>query len=118
MSITTNDKGLDGLTDATMNLWKQGLRVSFWPHHALQTTEYASLLLPPYQFDKVRRWLDLKSLLKAVEEAVAALGPASGAVQQQRQQQHHQDAKELGLWTLITYRDEGKQRQPRFRINT
>ncbi|KAK4982560.1 Type I Iterative PKS [Elasticomyces elasticus] len=46
----TNIKGFDELTDATVALWKQGLRMAFWAHHQQQTLQYASLLLPPYQF--------------------------------------------------------------------
>lgn len=42
----TSDNALQQLTDATTNLWKQGLSVTLWPHHSLQTSEYAPLLLP------------------------------------------------------------------------
>ncbi|RMZ82270.1 hypothetical protein DV738_g1891, partial [Chaetothyriales sp. CBS 135597] len=62
MSIT-NDKGFDGLVDATVSLWKQGLRVSFWAHHPVQARAYSQLLLPPYQFDTSgRHWLKMKTL--------------------------------------------------------
>lgn len=50
----TNDEGLDGLTDTTASLWKQGLRVAFWGHHTSQTKDYRHILLPPYQFEKTR----------------------------------------------------------------
>jgi acyl transferase domain-containing protein len=73
VSIST-DAGFDGLTDATVALWQQGLRVSFWSHHALQTLEYAQLLLPPYQFDKSsRHWLPMKSPLEVINKAAKAL---------------------------------------------
>jgi len=117
----TNDKGLDGLTDATASLWKQGLRVSFWAHHALQTYEYATLLLPPYQFEKSRHWMELKSPVQAIEAAVAVLGKTSGVAQQQGQ-----DEKFIGLWTFVEYQGEDTKEnknknggtRPRFRINT
>lgn len=57
----TNDSGMNNLSDATANLWKVGLDVSFWPHHHLQVSAYSPVLLPPYQFEKVRHWLELKA---------------------------------------------------------
>ncbi|KAI1098222.1 hypothetical protein F4804DRAFT_350683 [Jackrogersella minutella] len=121
----TNDKGLDGLTDATVSLWKQGIRVAFWAHHALQTYEYATLQLPPYQFEKARHWQELKSPAKAVEEAVAK-AVASGAALGATAQHQIQDERSLGLFIFDRYRDEdqngtngkGVNRRPRFRINT
>ena len=119
MSIT-GDKGLDGLTDATAALWKQGLRVSFWPHHAEQAQEYTQLLLPPYQFDTAgRHWLDMKSPAGIIEKAGEAIAAArgSGTAGAAAQQQSHQDPKTLGLWSFVGYQDK-KGKKPRFRINT
>lgn len=48
---------LGSLADSTINLWKAGYKVQFWPFHRSQTNEYASLNLPPYQFEKSRHWL-------------------------------------------------------------
>ncbi|PGH13811.1 hypothetical protein AJ79_03379 [Helicocarpus griseus UAMH5409] len=116
----TNDNGLGGLTDATLSLWKQGLSVSFWAHHARQTNEYTQLLLPPYQFEKTRHWLELKSPIE-----VAAAKVASQTQAKQPHQQDEQDEKNLGLWTFSGYLDGRKrgsrpphQNRPRFRINT
>jgi acyl transferase domain-containing protein len=116
----TNCNGLDGLTDATVSLWKQGLRVSFWPHHASQTNDYASLILPPYQFEKSRHWLDLKSPAKAIQEAATLLGPVERPVEGKGD-----DQTSLGLWSFIGYLDEQektsskrKVKRARFRINT
>nr|AMJ52084.1 lijE [Ascomycota sp. F53] len=112
LSLTNTEKGLDGLTDATLALWKQGLPISFWAHHSMQTTEYATLLLPPYQFDKVSHWMELKSPIKAVEEAAAALAQTmTGPVVVQQQPV---DEKFLGLWSFFGY----EEKKPRFRINT
>ncbi|KAJ5140775.1 hypothetical protein N7448_004183 [Penicillium atrosanguineum] len=109
----TNCNGLDGLTDATVSLWKQGLRVSFWPHQASQTNEYAAIVLPPYQFEKSRHWLGLRSPVEAVQEAAARAGV---------------EEKSLGLWSFMGYLDDEKSKskksskrasvRPRFRINT
>lgn len=120
----SNDKGLDSLTDATVSLWRQGLRVSFWAHHALQTQEYATLLLPPYQFEKSRHWLELKSPVQAVTAAATALNGFTGGVQQKEDEE-----KSQGLWTFVGYGEEdnegkgGKEGKagsvrPRFIINT
>ncbi|RYP73018.1 hypothetical protein DL771_003886 [Monosporascus sp. 5C6A] len=118
VSITT-DTGFDGLADVTVALWKQGLRVSFWAHHALQTLEYAQLLLPPYQFDKSsRHWLPMKSPLEVVNKAAKALVAAGYAGTQQRPQQDQPTSqKMLGLWHFVGYQDRNN-KKPRFRINT
>ncbi|KAH8594185.1 hypothetical protein B0O99DRAFT_687826 [Bisporella sp. PMI_857] len=115
----TNDMGFDGLTDATTALWKQGLRVSFWAHHALQTLEYSQLLLPPYQFDtSARHWLPMKSPLEQVEKAAAALVAAgnTGAAQHQ-QNDSHQDHRSRPLWNFVGFQDRDN-KKPRFQINT
>ena len=100
----TSDNGLQNLTDTSVSLWKEGLHVSFWAHHPSQTYEYAPLLLPPYQFEKNRHWLELKKPQMAVAE------PAS-------QPQAQQEELPKGLYTFIGYHD-SEQRSARFRINT
>lgn len=66
LNVANCDDGWSRLTDATVGLWKSGLPVQHWAHHALQTRmeEYAKpLLLPPYQFDPAaQHWLELKDL--------------------------------------------------------
>ncbi|KAK9783861.1 putative polyketide synthase [Seiridium cardinale] len=110
----TNDHGLDGLTDATTSLWKEGVSVSFWGHHHLQSHEYPPLLLPPYQFDKsTNHWLELKSPAKAVADAVAS----ATARQVLDHQSHGLEDKTSQLWTFVGYTDSASKR-PRFRINT
>ncbi|EMR67659.1 putative polyketide protein [Eutypa lata UCREL1] len=99
----TEDRGIEGLTDATLSLWKEGLRMTFWPHHGAQAAQdHAPLLLPPYQFEKSRHWLDLK--------AVPLLGPP------QREETLPEDPS-LGLWSFVGYQDTEK-RHARFKINT
>jgi hypothetical protein len=117
LSLTNTEKGFEGLTDATLSLWKQGLAVNFWAHHSQQTAEYATLLLPPYQFDKTRHWMELKSPAKAVAEAATVLAATTGPLVVQPQQ--FVDEKYLGLWSLIGYEEQDrKAKKPRFRINT
>ena len=48
---------MGSLADATVNLWKSGHKVQYWPHHRSQKYEYAPINLPPYQFEKSRHWL-------------------------------------------------------------
>lgn len=45
------------LVDATLNFWKSGHKLHFWPHHRSQKHEYQMINLPPYQFEKSRHWL-------------------------------------------------------------
>nr|ALP31888.1 polyketide synthase 12 [Diaporthe helianthi] len=48
------------LVDATVNLWASGaVNLQFWAHHLSQPRSVrAPLLLPPYQFEPARHWLD------------------------------------------------------------
>ncbi|KAI0885860.1 uncharacterized protein GGS22DRAFT_200013 [Annulohypoxylon maeteangense] len=98
----TEDRGVDSLTDATLSLWKEGLRVNFWPHHGAEAARnHAVLLLPQYQFEKTGHWLDLKELPPPVaQEGIP---------------QRHDPS--LGLWTFVGYQDTNK-RRALFRINT
>lgn len=116
VSITNTSTGLDGLADATIALWKQGLRLSFWAHHQDQAREYAPLILPPYQFDKSqasRHWLPMKSPHEAVQKAAQALLDQRGG----DQAPEAIESKALNLWDFVGYQDKDKKRA-RFRINT
>ncbi|KAK7931080.1 hypothetical protein PG985_001792 [Apiospora marii] len=127
LSITNTKKGVDRLSDATVDLWKQGLRVSFWAHHRAQKDEYAQLLLPPYQFEKTRHWLELKSpieqALKVAQTMTGGNGQlllTSGPSSETQQGQQVVDPQTLDMWTFLGFQDR-KKKQPklaRFRINT
>ncbi|KAK0762039.1 hypothetical protein N5P37_004839 [Trichoderma harzianum] len=81
INITT-DASYSLLTDATTKLWQQGLDVTFWGHHKSQISDYSPLLLPPYQFEKSRHWLDIKQVPVVTEKAapVVPVQPASGLI--------------------------------------
>lgn len=98
----TSEGAFQFLTDATMNLWREGLNVSYWPHHSVQTSDYDPLLLPPYQLEKAKHWMELKKPQKAVAEPVA--------------QAQIVDLPK-GLWTFVGYQD-SQRRSVRFRVNT
>lgn len=102
INITCNDS-LQLLADATANLWREGLNVSFWPHHSSQTSEYMPLLLPPYQFQKYRHWVELKKPPQRNTETVVKA-------------QHGED-KPKGLWSFVGYQDD-ERRSVRFCVNT
>ncbi|MCJ1316259.1 hypothetical protein MMC15_001580 [Xylographa vitiligo] len=130
VSITNTKKGIDGLTDATVALWKQGLRVSFWAHHPVQSGDYAQLLLPSYQFEKSRHWLDLKSPTEEITKAaqnMIATGSNGLLLTEGAGRQEHDDPKTLSLWTFMGFQDhpanksssnKKKTKLARFRINT
>ncbi|KAL4865185.1 hypothetical protein BDV12DRAFT_211187 [Aspergillus spectabilis] len=128
VSITnTKGKGIDKLTDTTVSLWKQGLRVSFWPHHRAQRDEYAQLLLPPYQFQKSRHWLELKSPIEQALKVAQKMGVGNSlslAAAEHRQQEQLIDPKTLDMWTFIGWQGQTKNKKnkktklARFRINT
>ncbi|KAH7133939.1 hypothetical protein EDB81DRAFT_695655 [Dactylonectria macrodidyma] len=111
----TNDGGFDNLADATTSLWKQGLLVSFWAHHPVQASDFSTIILPPYQFEKFHHWLELKSPVDAVAKAAAALGPAGNISDGQQLR----DERKEGLWTFLGDGEgSGSHKGLRFRINT
>ncbi|KFA55646.1 Sat8 [Stachybotrys chartarum IBT 40293] len=97
----TGEDGLDKLTEATLSLWKQGLNVAFWAHHGPQATrDHQPLLLPPYQFEKSRHWLDVKAPpVMLADTAQGDNGPL------------------FGLLTFVGFQD-AEERRARFKINT
>ncbi|KAL9629786.1 MAG: hypothetical protein Q9204_005076 [Flavoplaca sp. TL-2023a] len=96
--------GLQNLLDVVVNLWKEGLSIHHWAHHASQASLYGLIILPPYQFEKSRHWLELKRPQKSIEQA----GPQSQAPPEQLP---------TSLFTFVGYQDKAE-RHARFRINT
>lgn len=98
-----NDSGMSNLSDATVTLWKAGLAAQFWPHHRSQVSGYKPALLPPYQFEKSRHWLELKAPPVAEQSAKVIV--------------EEEDVKTPDtLLTFLGYLDNKKKAQ--FRINT
>ncbi|KAI1385804.1 putative polyketide synthase [Hypoxylon trugodes] len=102
----TSGQGLSQLTDITTGLWKAGLRTAFWAHSKSQTHQYAPILLPPYQFDKQRHWLEFKSPPR--------LGISDSAPVDRT---NPEEDLPTTLFSFVGYR-ENSQDYPRFRINT
>lgn len=100
INITT-DSAFQSLAETTAGLWKEGLDVSFWAHHPSQSSEYDHLLLPPYQFEKSRHWIELKKPFKKNDEPIA---------------QNQLILPPKGLWTFVGYQDKSE-RSVRFRVN-
>ncbi|KAL5355203.1 hypothetical protein BJX96DRAFT_181164 [Aspergillus floccosus] len=99
----TSDGAFRFLCDTTMKLWKEGQNVSFWPHHSVQTHTYTPVLLPPYQFEKSRHWMDLKVPPKLEDSVQVIEQPAIAEAPK-------------GLTTFVCYRD-ASQRAVQFRVN-
>ncbi|KAF2232213.1 hypothetical protein EV356DRAFT_578621 [Viridothelium virens] len=116
LSVTNCESGLDGLINATVSLWKQGLRVSFWAHHPTQAFEHTKMILPPYQFDKSsasRHWLPIKPLSEEINKRVAkALLEQNASFPTEAANKE----KTLGIWNFVGYQDSSK-KHARFRIN-
>ena len=53
----TTSNAHSSLSDTTVELWKAGYVVQYWPFHRSQKAQYQFLSLPPYQFEKTRHWL-------------------------------------------------------------
>ncbi|KAF2004767.1 ketoacyl-synt-domain-containing protein [Amniculicola lignicola CBS 123094] len=59
VKISSNES-LDFLADMTVDLWRSGQKVQFWPFHRVQRKCFTHINLPPYQFDKTKHWLEWK----------------------------------------------------------
>jgi acyl transferase domain-containing protein len=106
VSLTGTTQGLQQLADVTINLWKAGLRTAFWLHSTAQTYEYAPIMLPPYQFEKHRHWLEFRP---PPEPLVIERFITSGDAKQ--------EAAPLELFTLIPSINTTES-EYRFRVNT
>lgn len=102
VNLAAEGSSTSQLTAATLDLWKAGLNVDFWQHHSSQSNTYAPMILPSYQFDKSRHWMDLKVPAQREEPSVRAATL---------------DDAPRGLWTFEGFQD-SKERSARFRINT
>ena len=107
VNVTGSSQVLQQLVDATMSLWKAGLRASFWPHSRAQTYDYAPIILPPYQFEKHRQWLDFKPPQKQIIHQVISSEKTGVDV----------EAPPTGLYTLLSSQDRVENAY-RFRVNT
>lgn len=97
VNITSN-RSSSQLVEATMNLWRAGIRTAYWAHAKSSTDQYAPILLPPYQFHKYRHWLEYR---------VAPTEPLKTK----------QLAAPIALYDFQEYLDPQRTRA-RFRINT
>ena len=98
----TSDGSFQFLVDTTTKLWKEGLNVCFWAHHTKQIPEYTPVILPSYQFERSRHWMDLKNPPKFETPIVEQVQPAEVP---------------KGLTTFIGYQDK-ENKTARFRVNT
>lgn len=73
------DDALNAFVDTTVKLWRHGHHVQFWPFHHIQGHEYQVLSLPPYQFEKVRHWLDFNLQAGGIDEKASAPTPSSSS---------------------------------------
>ncbi|PMD39228.1 BcPKS19, polyketide synthase [Hyaloscypha variabilis F] len=48
----------NSLIEITVNLWRAGYSIQYWPFHRSCKPQYQFLSLPPYQFEKTNLWLD------------------------------------------------------------
>ena len=69
----SRDDALSALADMTVNLWKHGHHVQFWPFHRIHSQDYRALNLPPYQFEKTRHWLEFNLQSEKTSESAPAL---------------------------------------------
>ncbi|EAW17018.1 putative polyketide synthase [Aspergillus fischeri NRRL 181] len=103
INITSNTS-FTFLVNNTIDLWKQGLNVTFWMHHASQAQHYSPLILPPYQFEKATHWMELKDM------------PLSSPPAAAEQQSASQPEEPKTLTSFVAYQGDNKQ-NARFRVN-
>ncbi len=98
--------GWNNLVDATLNLWNSGLSAHFWAHQGRQTRQHTPLLLPPYQFEQARHWIELRAPPKS---AKADSSPQEAVREADKLPEH--------LLSFAGYQD-AKKRVAKFRVNT
>lgn len=111
----TDSNAFNNLSDATVSLWKEGVPTSFWPHNAVQTKDYANLILPPYQFEKDKHWVELRSPVEFVEKIKETVRAEVRAEMSVPQTIEVVDTN--SRWVLTGYKDGDAKKQPCFRIN-
>lgn len=52
---------VNNLSKITSRLWASGSRTEFWPFHRKQNKGHQWLNLPPYQFSKVKHWINYRA---------------------------------------------------------
>ena len=67
----SQDDAMGALVNTTVNLWKHGHHVQFWPFHRIHSQEYRALNLPPYQFVKTRHWVEFNLQAKTSDSGSA-----------------------------------------------
>lgn len=67
------DDALNTLASTTVNLWKHGHHVQFWPFHHIHNQDYRALNLPPYQFEKTRHWVTFNLQAEKISDPASAL---------------------------------------------
>ncbi|PVH93131.1 ketoacyl-synt-domain-containing protein [Periconia macrospinosa] len=87
--------GPQAIPEVTTELRREGIKVTFWPHHRGQVEQYQEISLPPYQFEKKRHWMERKSLEPHFETILASPNT---------------------LWSFVDYENERK-RSVRFRVH-
>lgn len=65
----SNTTAMGSLADTTVNLWKAGHKVQFWPFHWCQKSEFSHFNLPPYQFEKSRHWIEWMDKVQEIPPA-------------------------------------------------
>ena len=61
------------LPEVTVNLWKEGVFVSFWNFLKPKDSGYKQIWLPPYQFDKTPHWLANVDRAMEMQQRVVAV---------------------------------------------
>jgi acyl transferase domain-containing protein/acyl carrier protein len=103
----TSGQSWQQLVDTSISLWEAGLRMAFWTHSRRQTNQFTPIIMPPYQFDKQRHWLEFKSTPAQLMQDSNTTSKVGS----------EQDVLPTTLFTFLGFQD-NKQDKAQFRINT
>ncbi|KAL9604332.1 MAG: hypothetical protein Q9179_001888, partial [Wetmoreana sp. 5 TL-2023] len=70
------------IVDATVALWNASHRLQFWNFHRLQRLQYEHLHLPPYAWEKSRKWLELDMSSALNSMGTTDIPPATDTIAQ------------------------------------
>lgn len=113
MKINDTD-AFNNLSEVTVSLWKEGMSTSFWPHNAIQTSDYTTIILPPYHFEKEKHWVELRSPVELIEQ----IKEASRSENSTLTTDPIQDKNQRWVFTGCVNSNINGERQPCFNINT
>nr|ALQ32819.1 putative polyketide synthase [Fusarium dlaminii] len=103
-NLLQGQTAISSLTDTTISLWNEGIRVQSWLYHASERRRFVPLELPQYPFEKSEHWLPViqnhkdselashnQHVTQGAPKLVSLVGPTDGETAEFSINQHSDD---------------------------